>query len=959
MKKLSIICAGLLLLLLSESAFCQLLFHDGMEAENYGRSGYLKYGRSIINRQANPKYDSFGSYIMDGVRIYDWTEEKINSKHTTSSEAYSHLYKTNEIDEGEYFSNYLNNLVVLHETQKSFSTRFIAGNEVRVKFSPLTVDMAALNGVRWDMNFNQSNLTFISSRADLPMWFSKEYQNENLKNRLRPVYLTGAHVERQFGVFNIAANYVNTYRSDSSQSRASNSITGTIPYNPAAPEILVVKLEDGSRIDRGGPRMYDLYPVVNGKKRPDLLVGITKGSWDRDFTVVRKLDSPARDLYVNRYFLDPDRMPEYKNFQSADVRSLPDTFIMKRTDVTVTDAYNENANNIVDRYRQYFVEDVEGDYFEVNGSEYLQFWFQMPQDEEVTEVVFKSLVGNDYKFSVAEQYNVDNNDMATYFDTMKESPGNVKDMSNLKWVNFRYGQETANMLMGFRIDADIKDFKLIAEYNRNLTYRQYMNTGSKKFNTDSDAYYINLKKTFGNFTLGTEIFKIHPEYQTSYHNIDPMYDAMKVIPESTWENYFHNDISLQGGSDAPSGSSDSFGYMANTMVIDTVDDNDDKDRYPDFHLFTDVKDRNGIFPGMDKNGNDRPDTNENDNLIPDYAEPFLLYQADPDSYDYGDDLNNNGVIDEREDDDRPDYPYEIDSKGYHVFGQLGGDTGLRTTLGYYNFKNIYGGGKTDVRYGKLEYKKFIPFFAELQFASKLKKVEDSVQDNVFRHERMLSTTLIDSFSYVDNKFRSREGIQSEPFYDPLMYRDSYVSSSFFGAKLFRIPNLTVEMKLKYDLNHQNETSYQNRNDVIERTQILRADYRYYFNKLLITPQVKYMSRKYTSNLDLYSPFHETYFYPIIKMEYPLTMKTTFKAGVQGLPGLNAQVRNLVNSELNYDERHYLIMLTNQSLYQGYDFSLNFGYEINWQKFEGIMRKGYDRTDKIIFIRLVVGMEPIT
>jgi len=938
------------LLLSLDSALCQLLFKPGMEPENYGRTGYFKYGRSVINRQANPRYDSFGNYIMDGVRVFEWDEEKINSRHTKPGEAYSKLYKTNEIDESEYFRAYLNNLVVLHETQKSFSTRFIVGNEVRVKFSPLTVDMAALNGVRWDFNFNESNLTFISSRADMPMWFSRDYINDQLRYRLIPVYLTGAHFERKFGIFNVAANYVNTYKSDSSQSRAKNSITGTIPWKPSRPLMLVVKLEDGSRFDGGGPRLYEIYPVVNGVKRPDLLVGITRGSWERDFTEVRALqNNPAKDLYVNRYYLDPRRVPQYITFDSSESRNLPSNYLMRRD--SITDSWNPNATNIVDMFSQSLVHDSQEKYLEVNGPEYLQFWFQLPEKTEVdvSDVEFRALVGNDYKFSVAEIYRDVNNTQTqkntTYFRVVAEAPGNIKDMSNLGWVKFRHGHNTANMIMGFRVDADVKDFEMVAEYNKNFQFYQYMHPKAKKFERDADAYYINVKKSFGKFSVGT--------------NVDPNYFAMKVIPLSSWAPYFHDDVSLQGGSEQPSGSADSGNYMANTMIIDSVDDNDDKDRYPDFHIFSEISDRNGIFPGLDKNGNNRPDTNENDNLIPDYAEPFLLYNVDPDEYDYGDDFNNNGVIDEREDDDQPDYPYKRDTKGFHVFTSYGEDLGLKTTIGYYNFKNIYGGGKTDVKYGKVTYKKFIPFFAELTMATKLKKVEDSIQDNVFRHERMLSTTLIDSFTYVDNTFRTREGIQHEPFYDPLNYRDSYVSSSYFNAKLFRIPNMNIELKLKYNLNHQNETYYQRKNDIIERTQILRADYRYYFKKLLIMPQVKFMSRKYTNHNNLERTFHEQYFYPIVKVEYPLTFRTTLKAGAQGFPGLNATVRNLMNDQLDYDERHYIIMLSNRSLYQGYDFSLNFGYKVTWQELHGLMRKPYSRTDKIIFISLIVGMEPIT
>jgi len=986
MKRWSLIVTGVLLLLTTESAVGQLLFKSGMEPENYGRSGYYKYGRSLINRQANPKYDSFGNYIMDGVRAFAWEEEKINSRHTDSKERFSRLYKTNEIDEGEYLRDYLNNLVVVHEEQKAFQTRFIVGNEIRVNFSPLTLDLAAMNGIRWDFNFSETNLSFISSRADLPLWFSRDYVNPDLRFRLNPVYLTGGHIQKKVGIFNIAANYVNAYKSDSSRSRSNNSITGTNPWNPNSilttgnNPMIVVKLEDGSRWDAGGPRLIDIYPTINGVVRKDLLVGITTGSWSRDFSQVSdNQNNPAKDLYVNRYFLDPKRIPQYVKFDKASSSNLREgaspfnlQFLMKRDGITQgwstpnEIAKRNRATNLIDRFRDMFATwyDFQDNkkYLEANGEEYIQFWFQLPDKSEVSvsDVEFRSLVGNDYKFSIAEIYKDSNNiatgKNATYFYTACESPGNVKDMSNLKLVRFTYGQQTANMIMGLHIDANVKDFEMVAEYNRNFTYRQYFHPDADKFRTDSDAYYLNVKKTFGKLAFGGELFKLDPQYATAFENVDPSYYAMNVVQLSSWNEEFHNDAALQGGT---AGSSDAPGYMANTKIIEFVDDNDDKDRYPDFHMYSQVRDRNGIYPGLDTNGNNRPDTNENDNLIPDYAEPFLLYGVDPDSYDYGDDYNNNGVIDSREDDDRPDYPYNIDTKGYHLFTSFGEETGTKYTVGYMNMDEIWGGGETDVRYGKIEYKKFIPFFADLTVNTQLKKVKDTIMDDVFGHERSLSTTLIDSFSFVDNPFYGREGIQHDFLYDQLKYRDSWVSTSYFDTKIFRVPNLTVGIKVKYDLNHQNENSFQNKHNIIERTQVFRADYRYYFKDLLLMPQVKFMARKLTSTNEMYRPFHEQYFYPIIRAEYPLTFKTTLKAGMQGFPGLNSTARNLVNSQLDYDERHYLIMLSNNSLYQGYDFSLNFGYEVNWQKFYGIMREPYNKSDKIIFIRLIVGMEPIS
>ena len=956
-----------------------LLFKPEMDREFYGRAGYNKYGRSIVNRSANPKYDNFGNYLLDGVRIFEWNEEKINSKHVERNERFSRMYKTNPIDEGEYFRQYLNNLVVVHETTKTFSTRFIVGNEVRAKFSPLTLDMAALNGVRWDMNFYDTNMTFVSSRADIPLWFSRDFVNDEDRFRQMPVYLTGGHFEKKFGVFNVAANYVNQYKTDSTQARRfsnktissdiRDSVTGQISFDPEKVLMLVVKLEDGSRWDDGGPRIYDIVPIIEGVEHPELLVGITTESWNEDFSDVRRLfNNPAVDFYENRYMLEPRRVPQFVVFDQHDKSKLPDNVLMRRFDSDKASAKS------FDQYAREATLDNKR-YLECNGMKYLQFWFEMPTkvvtDDSGTETIinvenveFKSLVSNDYKFSISEIYYDENQARngkkgATYFYVAAEEPGNVKDESNLGWIRFKYGQQTADMLLGFRVDANIKGFDFVAEYNKNLNWRQFPNVDSEKFREDAEAYYINLKKEFGKFTFGTEYFKIAPNYMTTMLNMDRSYYYMNTLPYSSWANEFDADIGLRGGGSS-SVSSSASEYMNNTMVLETVDDNDDKDRFPDFHMFSDVRDRDGIYPGLDRNGNARPDTNENGNLIPDYMEPFFLFNVDPDEYDYGDDFNQNGVIDSREDDDQPDYPYDKDTQGYHVFGSYGANLGWKFMLGFINFEQIAGGGKTDVRYVKAGYRKFIPFFATINMESSFKKAEDSIQDDIFRHATQLApATLRDSLTYEDNIFYSREGIQHEKYYDPLLYRDSYISTSYFETNLFRIPNLTIGIKLKYDLNHQNKTSYQKTNQIIDRTQVLKADYKLYVRKLLLEPQVKFLSRKMGFSNTYYKTLHMQYFYPIFRIEYPITYNTTLKAGAQGFPFLNSTVRNLVNSELDYDTRDYLIMLTNRSLYNGYDFSLNFGYQMSWQKLKGIVRAPYSTTDNILFIRLIVGMEPIS
>ena len=94
-------------------------------------------------------------------------------------------------------------------------------------------------------------------------------------------------------------------------------------------------------------------------------------------------------------------------------------------------------------------------------------------------------------------------------------------------------------------------------------------------------------------------------------------------------------------------------------------------------------DPDGIFPGLDADQNGRPDINENVNRVPDYYEPFLLYEVSPDAYEYGDDMNNNAVIDVREDDQKADLPYDPDRRGGHLFGVFRPRKGMAVTVGFH------------------------------------------------------------------------------------------------------------------------------------------------------------------------------------------------------------------------------------------------------------------------------------
>ena len=51
------------------------------------------------------------------------------------------------------YQNFVGRLVIGNDSYNTWSSRLIVGDRIRTKFSSLTLDLVALNGVRWDDQF--------------------------------------------------------------------------------------------------------------------------------------------------------------------------------------------------------------------------------------------------------------------------------------------------------------------------------------------------------------------------------------------------------------------------------------------------------------------------------------------------------------------------------------------------------------------------------------------------------------------------------------------------------------------------------------------------------------------------------------------------------------------------------------------------------------------------------------
>ncbi len=833
----------------------QLIYRPTEEYENYGFEGYRPYGRTVIDKPTDRMYDPFGNYLGEGVKIYNLSEYKARSPDRGSF-----------LDKNPFYYLYSKRLIIGGDNYKRWSSRLIIGDHIRTKFTSLTLDLASLNGIRWDVSYREKALfTAVASRRDRPMFDQNEGNQPTQIGALASTYLLGGHFESQIGILNLGVTYLNQYRIDAVEGTKGMSIRGVTPVTSLGrTRYIAVKFSDGSDEDGGGAQVFNVRMYINGK------LTATKPKVTRHNS---EIIDPAYPN-VDRYF--PGMIAPYVEFLGGKL-------------------------DFIDYERLPFLE--------ANGKEYLIYWFEIP--EYANSVEFDALVANNYVISLSEIHDTRGVTRATFYHTVARSPEDVKDGSNVRQIRFSYGRQTSGMVLGFHANLSARGFRLKSEWVRNLNFFQYPTEHGRYHRDDKSAYYLNLIKDYRILSLGAEYFKVSPGYSTSITVMDPSFTSYTDLPEKLFFGQLGGSFDLTRN---------------NTIILDMVDDNDDKDPYPDSYFIPSQSDRNGVYPGIDRDLDGRPDTDENANGIPDYDEPFLLYSVNPEAFEYGDDLNNNGVIDTWENDDRPDYVYDTNLKGYHGFVELalGSDTDIR--VGYYNTRALANGGRNLARYVKLEYFWKAPEFGQLYIANNFRKVEDSIRNDLVDYE------------------------------DPLLMENSLVNTLFIDSKLFALGNLLLEGSVKYELNWQMNPRGKRYNDITDWASVSRISYNWGKGRLNIVPQLKYMIRRGSDLKNKIYPLHQNFFYPILKAEYALTPNTTLKAGAQGFPFMKSWYHDVLNRNMSYTTEDYVVMLTNMSIYKGYNFSLNTGWHLRIKRFEDRSRESEDEDYSLIFVQLTMGLE---
>ena len=533
-----------------------------------------------------------------------------------------------------------------------------------------------------------------------------------------------------------------------------------------------------------------------------------------------------------------------------------------------------------------------------------------PDPSRIRRVQIELVIANDYLIEMSSDR------QGEVFFPVRQAVGNVQDSSNQRVITFDYGLPTATQVAGFTFEVtDLAGFEGYLEFARNRRFSQYPNLGLDEHFTaseTSDAWIGNLAQTSYPWFGFVEGFSIQPGYTTSATVVDR--DGVPNYTSDFWRYEF-------------------------------VDDNDDQDQFVDWQRRGSGNTDREVFPGWDENNDFISDFNQNDNeqspnLVPDYEEAFLRFQVDRPEFLYGVDMNHNQWIDRFENDERADYPYRVDQRGYNTYGGAFLTPEIRLHFGRQRIEQISQDRRNQADYALLTATRSSRRLGRLQFYADVRKVRDSIEDDLLQWVQEENT-------------RGSQRLVT----DVLPAQDTFIHSLWFGHDLRTTSGLYAAQRLKWDGYRQSGSA-----DDIELRGVRKnaeflglihkAEYTLQLGSVSLVPRWKseFISRVPPARrLPKERQLTELLMFIARK---PILRRSLLEGGIEYEwykqlrdpvpPGADDDFRGLV----------YLLQLTNLSDYQGYRITTVAGFEVARR-----MREKEDTATRTRgFITLFAGIE---
>ena len=833
--------------------------------ENYGGAGYRDYDLEEENR----RFDLFGDLLIDGVDILEFSEVRRDAPGVRGSFESRH---------GRY-DRFFNKLIMAEEGFGRWSTRLIIGDHVRTYFTPMTLNLPRFNGIRWDGSSRKSSFSMVAAHLTNPLEFRTGSlgPDDAVQNfRVFGTSLFGGHWQSRIGdLLRLGTTFVNTHRFDSEASDKINSLKGTVPglVQGGLKTVFVFFTDDAPNDSFAGAEIHQVVMRADGVLVEPLRVGridklIDKLTITPDLTSTIQIKPNEIDyLRRNQSWLQPvveaSNRPFFAAVLEDIVREVPPP--------------------------------IRGAPLQASDTDVVFYQFAVP--DTAADIEFEALLANDYSVDVVGAVQVPflaSGDDDFYYDWHHalRAEGHPSNRANLRQVRFGYGFPTGLSIMGLDFEAQILGFEIKGEFARSTSHLKMPTNQGKRRERNSSVFYFNvLKSLHDRIDVGGEWFDIPDDYNTEF----PIFQSSGAGPTVGGRLY---------------------------QPFALVADNDDLDDWPDELEHNDPFDPyfdsqgvgHGVFPGLDLDG---------DGIL-DFAatgsgSPFLQYHVESPDLSFGDDFNNNGMPDLRENDNLADYMYPLDHRGFHAFVRYNPMSRAQLRLGAYRIDQPTLGLDSDAEYIEGQYQRDWQELGYVRANHRIKWVQDGIPNTVFNF-----------------------GSQSSLRQDLLENRDAIDNLTYVEWGLWTVPKMNIRTIATFkhvSLSDKAATDplLAAPGTITHFAMANKIDYTYNWQRLKIVPRFKHTYRR-SKFPDRQIPDSQTrHLIPILQVDYAITPNTVLKTGVQGFPLLPERSIDPANPERDFRKNTYTGFLQNRSNYSGYDLTILMGFFRTFTEFSGSLR----------------------
>jgi len=951
---------------------------------NYGLKNYPRLPEFSSNLTFH--YNTLGDPLLYGTQSVNWVERRglgVQRGYSVATETGGHGETANA------YQNLFGSVIIGSDGTDGWQSKFIYGDEVRSSLTPLTMKLSNMNGLRLDVATEASN--FSAMFSTLP-WGRQTGQGPGVDGRPSPrvpTMMLASHYQRKIGFLNVGATFLNIHQYEPLMASRFESLNGVPGAIQTAPAMVALRILDDSPQDgRHGPVLHDVKVYVDGELHPELepfVVHLNKRRAERQVYMAplktdgtrfalpssrnyalenRGAPNSGYNLYININPVDPEMW--YRGYEFPffidhlfyrDFKLNDENYVVDDEGTAVKDVFAyDQAESSGDFVGFSTMADLPQAF---DGETYGILYIDLESiQQHITSVEVELALANDYRVEMSQlpmagstetppgRNHSERYRYASFFRTVARADGNPQD-GTPKRVRVKVGAPTGMRLTSASVNGVLKGFRINGEIARSSQYQQYVSGPpgprvplSSEFPTEDalavsafdreqapgarstigdQSYYLTVQRSLDRWDVGGELFSMGPLFTTEFRS----YIAADEFNLNGFPVSYNN-----------------------TLLHRMVEDNDDNDRYPDswYTWYFDRKqaqmDIDGVFPGLDADSDGIPDTNRNLNREPDYLEPFLMYDADPQEFDYGVDANHNDFIDSRENDWEADLPYDPDLRGLHLYVSYKPLAGLKLTLGSMDAEQNAGALPSETLYSRMAYARKVPtigrFFGELS----VEKIRDGVEDPLSVYSDQVLTVAEQKQIFSSTRNQAITPFREEIRLDPLNYKNSTFTRFYTEAHWQTVPHLNMHNKVKLEINHQHggelfDQTVQASDRQSRWTMAHKIDYDWEIRpRLTLFSGFKFRYHKeWQRSLEL-PVVHERHLIPLMKLEYRLTSRTRFQLGVQGITSrLPYKVTDLASPGESFEQCDAVLMATNLSRYFGYIISTNAGVRLRRKEFE--------------------------